>query len=121
MCLFEIWTAHDVRLLLLSRELELTPTEKQGTLHRFEGEGGCVVSKVRYEDGKVWINATQYFTNVPEDVREYEVGAYQVCEKWLKDKRGKTLSHAEICLYPMILVSITETLRGTEAIGWVLW
>ena len=89
--------------------------------HRFEGEGDGVVSKVRYEDGKVWINATQHFTEVPAEVWAYEIGAYQVCEKWLKDRRGETLSHAEIRLYPMILVSITETLRVTEAIEYVLW
>ena len=34
-------------------------------LHRFEGEGDGVVSKLRYADGKVWINATQHFTDVP--------------------------------------------------------
>ena len=84
--------------------------------HRFEGEGDGVVSKPRYEDGKVWINATQYFTNVPADVWAYEIGAYQVCEKWLKDRKGKTLSHAEIRLYPMILVAVTETLRVVGAI-----
>ncbi len=88
--------------------------------HRFEGEGDGVVSKPRYEDRKVWINATQYFTEVPVEVWEYEIGAYQVCEKWLKDRRGEMLSHAEIRLYPMILVSITETLRVTEAIEYVL-
>ena len=48
--------------------------------HRFEGEGDGVVSKLRYEDGNVWINDTQYFTDVPADVWEYEIGAYQVCE-----------------------------------------
>ena len=88
--------------------------------HLFEGEGDGFVSKVRYEDGSVWINDTQYFTNVPAEVWEYEVGAYQVCEKWLKDRRGKTLSHEEIRLYPMIVVSITETLRMMDSIDWVL-
>ncbi len=87
--------------------------------HRFEGEGDSVVSKVRYGDDKFWINTTQYFTEVPAEVWEYEIGAYQVCEKWLKDRKGEALSHAEIRLYPMILVSITETLRVTEAIEWV--
>ena len=101
---------------------EVAPTER-GTqpIHRFEGEGDGVVSKPRYEEGKVWINTTQHFTNVPADVWEYEIGAYQVCDKWLKDRRGEALSHAEVRLYPMILVSITETLRVMEAIEWVLW
>lgn len=88
--------------------------------HRFEGEGEGVVRKPRHEDGNVWINDTQHFTNVPADVWEYEIGAYQVCEKWLKDRKGKTLSHEEIRLYPMIMASITETLRIMTAIDWVL-
>ena len=33
--------------------------------HRFEGEGDGVVGRVRYMDEKVWINASQYFTDVP--------------------------------------------------------
>ncbi|MDE0089297.1 MAG: N-6 DNA methylase [Candidatus Poribacteria bacterium] len=88
--------------------------------HLFQGEGDGVVSKVRYEDENVWINPTQYFTNVPAEVWEYEIGAYQVCEKWLKDRKGKALSHEEIRLYPLIVASIRETLRIMTAIDWVL-
>lgn len=90
---------------------EDAPTERQGTVHRFEGEGDGVVAKIRYEDGKVWINETHYFTDVSKDVWEYEIGAYQVCEKWLKDRRGEVLSHAEVRQYRSILVAVAETLR----------
>ena len=70
--------------------------------HRFEGEGEGVVSKPRYEDDKVWINATQYFTDVPIEVWEYEIGAYQVCEKWLRDRKGggvKSCGGAAVSVY----------------------
>ena len=79
-------------------------------VHRFEGEGDGVVEKARYLDGRVWINPTQYFTDVPEDVWEYEIGAYQVCEKWLKDRRGEVLRHEDVRQYRAILVAIAETL-----------
>ena len=79
-------------------------------MHRFEGEGDGVVGKARYLDGRVWINPTQYFTDVPEDVWEYEIGAYQVCEKWLKDRRGEVLHHEDVRQYRAILVAIAETL-----------
>ncbi|MYA71722.1 N-6 DNA methylase [Candidatus Poribacteria bacterium] len=79
--------------------------------HRFEGEGDAVVSKVRYAGGHVWINATQHFTDVPEAVWSYEIGAYQVCEKWLRDRKGSPLSHAEVRHYCAILVAIAETLQ----------
>ena len=78
--------------------------------HRFEGEGEGVVSKIRYEDGNIWINRTQRFTDVPIEVWEFEVGAYQVCEKWLRDRRGEALSRAEVQHYRGILVAIAETL-----------
>ncbi len=79
--------------------------------HRFEGDSDGVVGTPRYVDGSVWINATQYLTDVPAEVWEYEIGAYQICEKWLKDRRGEELSHAEVRQYRSILVAVTETLR----------
>ena len=88
--------------------------------HRFEGKGDGVVSKVRYEDGNVWINATEYFTDVPVAVWKYEIGAYQVCEKWLKDRKGEALSHAEVRQYRGILVAVAETLRIMAEIDGVL-
>ncbi len=88
--------------------------------HRFEGEGNSVVSRHSYEDGNVWINDTQYFTDVPAEVWEYKIGAYQVCEKWLKDRKGETLSHAEVRQYRSILVAVAETLRVVREIDGVL-
>ena len=90
-------------------------------VHRFEGEGDGVVEKARYLDGRVWINPTQYFTDVPVEVWEYEIGAYQVCEKWLKDRRGEVLSHAEVRQYRAILISIAETRTVMDKIDGVLW
>ena len=89
--------------------------------HRFEGEGDGVVAQVRHSDGQVWINPTQYFTDVPLAVWEYEVGAYQVCEKWLKDRRGEALRREDLQQYRAILVAIAETLRVMAEIDSVLW
>ena len=88
--------------------------------HRFEGKGDDVVERVRYEGGHVWINPAQHFTDVPVDVWEYEIGAYQVCEKWLKDRRDKALGIDEGRQYRSILVAIAETLRVVEEIDSVL-
>ena len=88
--------------------------------HRFEGEGEGIVSQVRYADGSVWINPTQHFMDVPIGVWEYEVGAYQVCEKWLKDRKGSTLSRDEVRQYRSILIAVAETLRLMEAIDGII-
>ena len=89
--------------------------------HRFEGEGNGVVDSVRYEDGNVWINATQHFTDVPAEVWEYEIGAYQVCQKWLKDRRNRTLTLDELNQYRNILVALAETGRIMDAIDGTLF
>jgi hypothetical protein len=39
------------------------------------------------------------------------VGGYRVCEKWLKDRRGRTLSHDEIERYRSIVAAAAETVR----------
>ena len=75
----------DSHLLKNVSRPEVAPTGRGApALHRFEGEGDGVVSRVRYLDGQIWINSTQCFTDVPVEVWEYEVGSYQVCEKWLR-------------------------------------
>ncbi len=91
------------------------------TRHRFEGEGDGVVAKVRYEDNKIWINPTQHFTDVPIEVWEYEIGAYQVCEKWLRDRKGEELRHEDVRQYRAILVAVAETLSVIAEIDAVLW
>ncbi len=86
------------------------------TTHRFEGDGAAEVERIRYEDNNVWINSTQHFTDVPQTVWEYKIGAYQVCHKWLKDRIGNTLSVDEISQYRKILVAIAETIRIMDVI-----
>ena len=84
--------------------------------HRFEGEGNGSVSNLDYQDGHVWINSTQCFTDIPEAVWEFEIGAYQVCEKWLKERNGTTLSDVEIRQYQQILVAVAETIHIMEVL-----
>ena len=112
----------DAHLLKGGSRLQVAPTGREGSaVHRFEGEGEGVVSKPRYADGKVWINPTQHFTDVSEEVWKYEIGAYQVCEKWLKDRRGETLRHEDVRQYRAILVAVAETLAVMTEIDSVLW
>ena len=45
------------------------------------------------------------FRGVPEDVWNFHIGGYQVCEKWLKDRKGRTLSKDDIAHYQKIVVA----------------
>ena len=79
----------------------------------FDIPGSGEVEKVQYTDAdeRVWINPKQYFGGVPKTVWEFHVGGYQVCEKWLKDRRGRKLSFAETQHYQKTIVALSETIR----------
>ena len=59
--------------------------------------------------GKVWLNDTQYFTNVPLVAWEFYIGGYQPAQKWLKDRREHTLDHHDIKHYLNIIASLSLT------------
>jgi hypothetical protein len=61
--------------------------------------------------GNIYINPTRWFAGVPENVWNFHIGGYQVCEKWLKDRRGRVLSEEDIAHYQKIVVAPQETIR----------
>lgn len=61
--------------------------------------------------GKVWINDTQYFSDVPEVAWNFYIGGYQPAQKWLKDRTDRELSYDDILHYQKIIVALTETDR----------
>ena len=61
------------------------------------------------KQGKVWINDTQYFDNVPLLAWEFYIGGYQPAQKWLKDRHNTELSFTDILHYQKIIKSLTQT------------
>ena len=56
------------------------------------------------------------FTGVPKAIWEFYVGGYQVCQKWLKDRKGRTLTPEDITHYQRIVVALQETMRLMQQI-----
>ena len=83
----------------------------------FPEKGSDTVEKVTFAVdaastlGRVWINPTQYFGGVPAAVWSFHIGGYQVCEKWLKDRKGRTMTYEDIQHYQKIVVALNETIR----------
>ncbi len=78
--------------------------------------GDNTVDKVQYtesgegvEKGRVWINQTQYFEGIPPEIWNYQIGGYQVCHKWLKDRKGYQLTYDDLTHYQLIISAIQET------------
>ncbi|MDD3773265.1 MAG: hypothetical protein PHC38_11505, partial [Weeksellaceae bacterium] len=100
----------------VGRSKDLDNPAKGGT--KFQGEGNNKVEKPRFDgiatqhdNGKVWINKEQYFDGVKEEVWKYQIGGYQVCEKWLKDRKERTLTLDEIKTYCKIVTSLSKTIE----------
>ena len=83
---------------------------------QYPNDGDNVVTKPKYENGKVYINDTQYFNNVPEVAWHFYIGGYQPAQKWLKDRKERTLEFDDILHYQKIIVALFETDRLMKAI-----
>ncbi|MCZ0938512.1 MAG: hypothetical protein OXJ55_07730 [Caldilineaceae bacterium] len=92
----------------------------------YTGPRKPVVGRVGWSDGTVWLDAgktnarqghraivpgTIGFLDVPEEVWDFRIGSYQVCHKWLKDRRTRVLSGEDIVHYQRIVIALDETIR----------
>ena len=66
--------------------------------------------------GRIWINESKYFDNVPVTAWEFYIGGYQPAQKWLKDRKERELKFEDILHYQKIIVALTETDRIMAAI-----
>ena len=92
----------------------------------YTGPKNPEVGRVGWSNGTVWLDAgktnaredhratkpgTIGFKGVPEQVWDFHIGGYQVCHKWLKDRKGRTLSDEDVAHYQKIVVALHETIR----------
>ena len=87
--------------------LESPTVEKYITQYPIDGDN--IVTKPKYQDGKVYINNTQYFNHVPEIAWNFYIGGYQPAQKWLKDRKDRKLEIEDIFHYQKIIVALMET------------
>ncbi|CAM3265725.1 type ISP restriction/modification enzyme [Empedobacter stercoris] len=87
--------------------LESPKVEQYITQYPIDGDN--VVGKTKFQDGKVYINETQYFDNVPQIAWEFYIGGYQPAQKWLKDRKDRKLEFDDILHYQKIIVALSET------------
>jgi len=85
---------------------------------KFQGDGDNIVRKPVYDEkrGRVYINKTQYFEGIKENVWKYQIGGYQVLDKWLKDRKGRKLSLEEIKHYCKVVTALKKTMEIQEEI-----
>lgn len=94
--------------------LESPVVNKYITSYSISGDNEVI--KPEYKNGKVYINSTQYFDNVPEIAWNFYIGGYQPAQKWLKDRKGRILSYDDILHYQKIIVALTKTHEIMQAV-----
>ncbi|QYX34232.1 N-6 DNA methylase [Sphaerospermopsis torques-reginae ITEP-024] len=75
--------------------------------------GSNIVEQVKYNENnqQIWINSEQYFDQVPPQIWNFYIGGYQVCQKWLKDRKGRELNFDDLTHYQNIISIISETIN----------
>lgn len=89
----------------------LKSAELDSPIARFQGKGDNKVEKVKYWKGKVYINNEQYFEGISPEVWHYQIGGYQVCDKWLKGRKGQRLSLDDIKHYCKVVTALGKTIE----------
>ena len=96
----------------------LKAVEIEPPVAKFQGKGDERVEKLKYDEKekRTYINESQYFEGITEEVWQYQIGGYQVCNKWLKDRKKRLLSLDDIKHYCKIVTSLQKTIEVQKAI-----
>jgi predicted helicase len=98
----------------------------------YKGPANPEVGRVGWSNDTVWLDATASkkglpasagtvgFQGVSEAVWKFQIGSYQVCDKWLKDRKGRKLSRDDIEQYQKIVVALSDTIRIMKRIDDVI-
>jgi len=96
----------------------LKSSDLDSPIAKFQGKGDYRVEKPKYDvkAGYIHINASQYFEGISQAVWAYQIGGYQICDKWLKDRKGRILSLDEIQTYCRIATAIEKTIEIQKSV-----
>lgn len=83
---------------------------------KYKGKGNDAVEKSKYDEEKqiVFINDKNYFEGIAPEVWNYHIGGYQVLEKYLKDRKRRTMEDPGH--YCKMATSISDTIRVQQLI-----
>jgi len=96
-------------------ELHLMKKQFPPTI-KYEIVGSNNIASVKYTDSKLYINKTQYFDKIPENVWNFYIGGHQVLDKWLKSRMKRELSVQEVLHFIQIVEVLKETIRIMDEI-----
>lgn len=103
---FQRWT-YDIGEELIDLHL----SKKRLNIHEVNADiQDRLIQKCDYHDEKLYINKTSYF-EIPFYIWCVEIRCYQVAQKWIKDRKGRSLTDDEIQNYMQIIASLSKFCR----------
>lgn len=100
------------------------PEIEIGKYKKEENNENHEVLKPELLKDKLYINKTQYFENVSEEIYNCQIGGYQVLDKYLSARKGRTLELDEIENVEKVIKIIAYTIGQMKKIdeitkGWI--
>jgi predicted helicase len=91
------------------------PGEQGVTQHQATS---ATIGKITYDETlqRVVLDTDRYFAGIEPSVWAMQIGGYQPLQKWLKDRKGRTLSFDEVVHYMRMVVALHETQQLMQAI-----
>ncbi|XDD50935.1 type ISP restriction/modification enzyme [Leptospira sp. WS92.C1] len=113
------------KLVKLGEELRKIHLLESNVLNSYKTSypisGMNIIDKIKYENGNIYINETQYFSGVPAVAWQFIIGGYQPAQKWLKDRKDRELNYEDIIHYQKIIVALNETNRIMKVIDGIVF
>lgn len=84
---------------------------------KYQGDGdNDKIEKINYseKEQRLYINKAKYFSNITSELWNYQIGGYQVLQKYLKDRKGRAMDDSRY--YCRIVTAIAKTIALQEKI-----
>ena len=79
--------------------------------------GPSYINKIKYDNGNIYINDTQYFGHVSLKTWNFTAGRHQPAQLWLKYRKGRILTANDIIYYQQMLAAIEKTIKLKDKIN----
>lgn len=79
---------------------------------KYQGESeNDRIEKVVYneKEKRIYINKDKYFDNITAEIWSYQIGGYQVLQKYLKDRKGRIMDNARY--YCRVVTALSKTIE----------
>ena len=106
--MFRIYSAEGARLRRLHLMTDKTPAVLSldpSTAENME------IGAVKYINGVLQLNENKRILGIPSEVWDYQIGGYQVLDKWFKSHKGETLTLESFTHIENIVGLIAETIK----------